>query len=884
MALPLLTTKLYVPSQRPDLVRRTRLTARVDEGLRLGRKLTLVSAPVGCGKTTLVGEWIAGVDGRTVAWLSLDEADNDPVQFLRYLITAFQQQDDDFGRTTLDMLRSPQSPPPQALIIALINEVATVGTPLTLVLDDYHFIVAEPIHEVVTLLIERQPPSLHTVIITREDPPLPLPRLRARGQVTEIKERDLRFTVEEATRFLNETIGLAVPAEAISALELRTEGWIAGLQLAALALQRAPEQMETFIAGFTGDNRYVIDYLGSEVLEQQPSHVRDFLRKTAILDRLTAALCDALTGCEDGREILDHLEGSNLFLIPLDHRGEWYRYHSFFGEFLRGIAGNAELPELHERAARWYEDNGYANRAIRHALAYGTATQNYSDAARLVRQEAENMLREGAIVTVNGWLDSLPDTYLRADARLAVFKGWILALVGDMNRAREFLDVAAGGHKPGTGTQQDQGRFLTIAAFVACFGDHDYGTAIQSAATALDLLDEAQTHWRIIALWVMAEAQERTRPISAAISTFREARRIGLACGNHFFAVMVEMTLVLSLNQHGRRREALELCEEGIARYLQADEHAAAWATLLFGRLGMLYYESNQLELSRQYHEKGLRFEEKFALEFYVSLARGLSAPTLYALGQVDAALDALQEAIRFTAHTGYVDVRLFRAWEANMHLWQGDLPFAVHWAEEAGFSVDDPPDYLQIETHLSYARVLIAQERLGDAQRWLGRLERFARERELHRFLMSVQVLQALRAQASGEHRDACAFLSEAVLSAAPQDYVRAFLDEGVAQVAPLLAEIRSVAPAFVSRVLGHLHAAGEQQARTAQVLIEPLSARELEVLRLVAAGYSNQEIARELIIAVGTVKRHINHIYGKLDVHSRTQAVAKAEKLQLL
>jgi len=883
MALPLLTTKLYIPPPHPNLVRRPRLTAQVDEGLRLGRKLTLVSAPAGCGKTTLLGEWIAGGGGRAIAWLSLDEADNDPVQFLRYLIAAFQQQLAGFGQTILDMLRSPQLPPTQTLVIALINEIAAAETPLVLVFDDYHFVTVEPVHALVQFLIEHQPPSLHVVIITREDPPLPLPRLRARGQLTEIRERDLRFTVDEATQFLNETIGFTVPAEAIAALESRTEGWIAGLQLAALALQKTPDQLEAFIAGFSGDSRYVIDYLGTEILEQQPAHIRDFLRKTAVLDRLTAPLCDALTGRQDGRQVLNHLEGSNLFLIPLDQRGEWYRYHSFFGEFLRGISDTSEQVALHQRAAQWYERNGYATRAIRHALAFGALTEDYSDAVRLVRQEAENMLREGAIVTVNGWLDSLPEPAMRADGQLAAYKGWVLALVGAMDHAKDYLSIASSCRGLSEERSGGEGRFLTIAAFVACFGDHDYGAAIRSAADALAMLDDSQTHWRIIALWVMAEAQERTRPISAAIATFREARRLGLACGNHFFAVMVEVTLVLSLNHHGQRRAALEVCEGGIARYVQAMGQSSPWATLLFGRLGMLYYESNQLELSRQYHERGMQFKEQFALEFYISLARGLSAPTLYAQGETSAALAALQEAIQYTAHSGYVDVRFFRAWEANFHLWQGDLSFAVHWAETAGLSPDDGPDYLQLEPHLSYARVLLAQDRLADARRWLVRLEQFARERELHRFLISVQVLQALCAERSDEHRAALDYLSEAVRNAAPQDYSRALLDEG-AQVVPLLAEIRTVAPPFVSRVLGYTQAAAYQRPRPVQALIEPLSDRELEVLQLIAAGYSNQEIARELIIAVGTVKRHINHIYGKLDVHSRTQAVAKAKALELL
>ncbi len=393
---------------------RPRLIERLDEGLRLGRKLTLLSAPAGFGKTTLLSAW-GGQSPCPVAWLSLDEADNDPAQFLTYLIAAFQQLDATIGRTAQQIQPAPQGLPTQVLMASLINDLAAVGKPALLILDDYHLITSPDVHQAVQFLLENQPQFLHLVISTRHDPSLPLPRLRARGQVTEIRERDLRFTEEETTPFLNRTMGLGLSTEAVAALDGRAEGWIAGLQLAALALQEEHESPDAFIATFTGDDRYIMDYLITEVLQRQPAPLRDFLRQTAILDRLSAPLCNAVAEREDSQAVLEQLEAANLFVIPLDHRREWYRYYQLFAGFLRAMLSREEQAGLHRRATRWYEAQGLLSQAIHHALTYGEISGEMAEAERLIGTAVDATLHAGGLQTISTWLAALPDARVRSN-------------------------------------------------------------------------------------------------------------------------------------------------------------------------------------------------------------------------------------------------------------------------------------------------------------------------------------------------------------------------------------------------------------------------------------------------------------------------------------
>jgi LuxR family maltose regulon positive regulatory protein len=396
-----------------------------------------------------------------------------------------------------------------------------------LVLDDYHLVTSPAVHQALQFLLEHQPSLMHLIISTRQDPPLPLHQLRARGQVTGIGERDLRFTAEEAAAFLNQTMALRLSSEAVAALEARTEGWITGLQLAALALQEGRGDVQSFVSACTGDARYVMDYLVAEVLQRQSEAVREFLRQTAILDRLTAPLCNALTGIENSQEILEQLEGANLFLLPLDHRRQWYHYHRLFAEVLRTTLGQEEQMLLHEKAAHWYESHGLMSQAIQHSLAYASVFEDWDGAEQLIRLAAEEMLYSGSLLTVQGWLDALPDECVRARGELATYKGWVLALTGEVDLAEEYADAAEARLRLAESPGADLGKVLTLRSFIAVFGRQDYEAAIDLAADALGMMKEDQARWRVMALWAMAESQERTTDITESIATLRKARRDG---------------------------------------------------------------------------------------------------------------------------------------------------------------------------------------------------------------------------------------------------------------------------------------------------------------------------------------------------------------------
>ncbi|MBN1310373.1 MAG: hypothetical protein JXB30_03065 [Anaerolineae bacterium] len=879
---PLLRTKFYIPSPRPNLVARPRLVEQLEAGMQRNCRLTLVSGPPGFGKTTLICEWL-GDGKRPVVWLSVDEADNDPVRFVNYLIAAFRQVDETIGQATQLALQSPQMPPAQGLITPLINDIAATNASPVLVLDDYHLVSSLPVQQILEFLLEHQPPSMHTIISTREDPPLPLTRMRARGQLAEIRERDLRFTVEEATAFLNQTMALSLSSEAVQALEARTEGWIAGLQLAALAIQKEQDSAENFITAFTGSDRYIMEYLVTEVLERQSEGTREFLYQTALLDTLTADLCDALTGRDDSRQILERLEVSNLFLFPLDHRREWYRYHRLFAEFLRMSLGKEDRKSLHQKAMVWYEEHDFMDQAIHHALAYARLSDDLDSAERLIRLAAETELLDGNLATLQGWLAALPDARVRACGELATYKGWLLVLVNNITQAGEYIEAAETALRQAEATPAQQGKLLVLRAFIATLALQDYERAIALATSALETLADDQLVWQVIAHWVMAESLERTRPITEAIDAFRKAHQVGLALGHHIFATTVEISLALALNTHGLRREAVRVCEEALERYTDSLGRVSPIACLVFSRLGTLAYETNQLELSRHYHKKALELSEKMALGDSLVFSYGLLAPTLYAQGETDAALEALQKAYPIVSRTGYLEADWFLGLEADLRLRLGEIVFVQRWAEAANLTPDDEPQYLHIEQHLVYARLLLAQDQPADAQRWLAALEQLVREHELYRWLISVQVLQALLAERLGEHGTACEYLSQAIQLAAPEGYFRAFLDED-RQIIMLLSEVRHITPGFVDRLIAFARSPGYGQERVTQPLVEPLSERELEVLGLISSGLSNNDIARQLYIAVGTVKRHINNIYGKLDVASRTQAIVKARELHLI
>ncbi len=874
MSLPLLTTKLCAPVLPPDLTPRPLLVQRLEEGRRRGRRLTLVAAPAGFGKTTLLGMWLAAHAQPTV-WLALDTSDNDPSRWLSYLISGIQQIHPQIGQTARQLLRAPQTPPAE-LLGHLINELSAAG-PLLLVLEDYHLISAPAVHALLQLLLDHGPARLHIAISTRFDPPLALPRLRTRSQVTEIRERDLRFGAGEIAAFLRRR-GLAVSDAGATALGTRTEGWVAGLQLAALAVQEQAADTDAFLGAFAGDDRLVVDYLVSEVLQHLPEDLQRFLRQTAILPQFNAALCDALTGRDDSAALLGRLEEINLFLVPLDRQRSWYRYHHLFADVLRTRLRPEELPALHRRASHWYAAHGLTDLAVEHALAAG----DLRAAAEVVAAAADQALHSGEIQTVLRWLAGFPDALVRAEPALAAAKGWACAFSGDPAQATEYAQAAADHLRSGALRPDVAGKVHALLAFLALLGKRDYARVLHHAAAALETLAADQRPWRAMALYTLAEAQEQTGPISSAIATLEQARLLGRDLGNLIFSVAVTVALAVGLNQHGRRRDSIAVCHDQIARCTDAAGRLSPMAGLVCSQLGTLYYEGGDLDQAEEWLGRGAALAEEIGLSGYVLFAAAHQAPLLHAHGRAAEAAALLQRAHRLVVQTGFSDHTWPLAVAARLDLLGGDVAAAARWAADSGLSAEDPANPVQIEQQLVFCRVLLAQGRPAEARWLLARLEQHARERGLHRWQITVYNLQALAADRAGDQAQARACALRALAAAAPEGYLRLFVDEDARLIA-LLPPAGAGAPDLLARIRAQ---AGAPAPATpdAPASVEPISAREREVLALIAAGLSNPEIARALVISVGTVKRHINHLYGKLGVSSRTQAVAKARLLHLL
>jgi LuxR family maltose regulon positive regulatory protein len=908
---PLLTTKLYIPPPRPNLVLRLRLVERLDEGLRLGRKLTLIAAPAGFGKTTLATEWLYSrdkeVSSRPIAWLALDEGDNDPARFFIYLIAALRQLDEGVGQATQSLLGSPQTPPVESLATTLVNDVTTIPVHFVLVLDDYQSIHNALVHDALAFLLDYQPPQMHLLIATRTDPPLPLPRLRVRGQMTEIRADDLRFTAEEAETFLNQALGLPLDAEKIAALEARTEGWIAGLQLAALSMQNK-EDIAGFVNAFSGSNRHVIDYLADEVLAQQPEEIRDFLHQTSILDRFCVSLCDAVgkadesadqrtdqslvRPCADSQAVLERLERQNLFLVPLDDQREWYRYHRLFADFLRTDLAPERSATLHLRAAHWFEAHDLLPEAVNHILAYASATGNTDEATRVITLAGSRALSEGALVTLLGWLDALPEEVVRASGWLASFMAWSLLMTGQSEMAISYIQSAEASLEHGA-LPVDRGRVLSLRCAVS-----DAKDVLRMAPQALELIGDADPLSRTATLFLLGDAQDAVGDVAGADGTFREAYHLGQKHGHQIIAAVALAHLAISINVQGRRCEALAICQRGAEQYADMRGNPLPVAGLLYVVLGELAYEAYDLEGAHQHLQTGLELGQQSATTLVILYSLEALARVQYAMGHGQEALDTIREAQTLASQAGEFEWRgAGAAIEAHLLLRQGDIRAAQRWAKSADLSLTDPLDQTRKYEYTNYVRVLLALERAGEAQILLARLERAAQEDGRHRHLITIHIQQALAEHKLGNEAEALQYLEQALLLAAPEDYVCAFLDEDAA-VARLLPHARRVAPEFVDDLLAAFRVRGYggmgetfQHTPTPTfrpshrpTLIEPLSDRELEVLRLLATDLTAPEIADELVIAVSTVRSHIKHIYGKLDAHSRYEAVERARELDLV
>ena len=909
MSEPLLLTKLYVPPVRPNIVLRPRLLERLNAGLTAGNKLTLISAPAGFGKTTLVSEWVATY-AQPIAWLSLDEGDNNTARFLSYVIAALQTIKPNIGAGVLAVFQSPQQTPPEASLTILLNEISALQDNFILVLDDYHVIDSKPVDQLLAFLVEHLPPQLHLVIATREDPPLPLARLRARGQLTELRASDLRFTPSETADFLNRMMGIKLSSEDITALEVRTEGWIAGLQLAALSM-RERSDTATFIQAFTGSHRFVLDYLVGEVLERQPERVRNFLLQTAVLDRLCVSLCNAVTECEDGKEMLDVLERSNLFLIPLDDKRQWYRYHHLFADVLRVHLKEAQpeqISSLHIRASAWYELNRLQNDAIRHSL----AASDFEHAAALIELAWSAMDHSYQTSTWLVWVKALPYDLIRTRPVLSVGYAWALLDSGDMESSETHLKDA----EYWLDTPKDkmvvvnEEQFRSLPASIATARAFrsltlgDVSDTVKYAQHALELRPEDDQIRYIQATSLLGIAQysngnlkEAARSLADCYEELRETNEIQSLIGIVF--LMADISVAL-----GCLHKAESIYQQSLTLASSQGESVPLGTADLYRGLGELYIEWNHLDTTSQYLLIGQKVGEQIATTNWPHRLCVSQACLKEAQGDLDGALVLLDEAERVHVRGSLPDVRSVAALKTRVWLKQGRLAEAQGWVRDKGLAVDDDMRFMHEFEHITLARVFIATGKsakgtgaLVDASLLLGNLLQAAETGSRVGSMIQILLLQALVLQAQNKLPQAFASLERALALAEPEGYVRIFVDEGEAmrslfvdfrswigkqsgdRTHPLRAYVNKILAAFASSQTALVSTTKNAQSE----LIEPLSQRELEVLQLICQGLSNQEICQRLFLALDTVKGHNRRIFEKLDVHRRTEAIARARELNL-
>ncbi|MBX3013207.1 MAG: hypothetical protein KF832_16940 [Caldilineaceae bacterium] len=911
-------TKLYIPPASATLVARPRLLQRLEAVWR--NRLTLVAAPAGFGKTTLVAAWCAepqaavtaGGQPGQVAWLSLEAGDNDLSRFFLYCIAALQTIAPTCGRQTQALLYAPQPTATETLLTLLLNEMAALTAPFVVVLDDYHLITTPAIHEALTRLVDHLPPMVHLLIISRTDPPFPLARWRVRGQLSEVRAADLRFTRAEVQIFFQHSVGVQLTDADLATLATRTEGWIAALQLAALSLQGQAD-LSRFLQSFSGGQRHIVDYLVDEVLSRQPPAIQHFLLQTAILEQFCAPLCAAVlsettqsVAIQQAQLLLEQLERSNLFLIPLDSRREWFRYHALFAEFLRHRLGPA--PELHQRAAAWYGANGFVEEAIEHTL----AAQQLVQAADLIELHSLAFSLRHQMAVVQRWLDALPREWRQQRLGLALSEVWLMLGRGDvraMALALQAVDrLVANAPLPLEPAQV--GEVAAAHALVASFQQNERAT-IAYAQQALASLPLQALQLRLAVLSGLGYGYYCAGDLLAAEETLRTALAASTGTTTTTYTVLTVTLLSMlgmTVEVGGRLPEAVDLFRQALA-LAQVEERylPAAGVEVALHALGLRLYEFNDLA----------------AAEHYIQIARDLSlatgnimiqAHTLATLSLItqakgdDLAAQALiDEAYRLLQPIGVPSNAIIEG--QRLFLWwkRGELSLAGAWAEHFAATLPSRPQPMTAfaTPYFSLARIWLAQGRFAEADALLADLHRAAAASHYHYYALWALILRCRAYAAQGKRACALTMLDQAVHLAAPVGYIRSFLDEGSSLqqcLTDYLAQrttqdsvttyVEQLLTAFAVDQLpsqtfpptSHLTTSVAKPSVPATLLVETLSTREVEVLRLLERGLSNQAIADELIVALSTVKKHLINIYGKLGVNSRTQALTRARTAGLL
>ena len=845
-------------------------------GLQENRKLTLVAAPAGYGKTTLVAEWLHLLPaGQRIAWLSLDEADNDPVRFLEYWIASLCSIDEAVGQSARSLLGVPQISSLTIILDELLNELAMLETHVCLVLDDYHLITAPAIHEAVEYFIDHQPAQVHLMITTRVDPPLPLARLRVRGEMTEIRAHDLRFTLDETRQFFNQTMRLDLSAEAVQTITMRTEGWAAGMQLAALALQNLPDQ-QNFLSDFGGSHRYVIDYLLDEVLKRQPPDIREFLVKTSVLRRFNAELCQAVTGNSCSFEILAQLERSNLFLISLDDTRGWYRYHQLFADAVRVGLESADERTIRAGAAAWFESQGWLAEAIPHWLAVPQAEQ----AARLISQLAPDLLRNGEVQTLFGWLNSLPEAVVNQNPDLVSHKALCLLMAGKSFAAREFAAWAYP-TLPNQIQSSTDGRLLAIQAWFSATAGA--ANTIELSNTALERLDSGDLFFRALALLALGSSYAWNANLAESSQVFRETWELGRRMKHPFIAMGALANLTFNLLEMGNLREAEALCRAALSEYVDNHGRQLPILGILYAPLAAICYERGDLDEAQDLAERGIALCKRL---FSNDIMGGDNEITLARIalerGEPEQSFNLLRGISLSASQRGMtVIVYKMALAEAELLLLQGKLSAAERKLNEVEtLTQPELSKSSRMAAHLR-ARFLAASGKAQPALAILRELEQTDLADGALRRRMSVHLTQALVYHNLGERARARSIFEAAIKLAAAEGYRSLFFPHPGRDTRSLLEDARSSAPEFVESLLPVIPSLADSHSAPIEQLPDPLSEQELRVLKLIVAGKSNAEIADELVISVGTAKWHVHNVLQKLGVGNRPQAIARARQL---
>lgn len=884
----LVQTKLYIPPLRPNLVPRPHLFDKLNAGL--SGKLTLVSAPAGFGKSTLLSHWISQSE-INFCWVTLEENDNDIIRFLAYFIAALQTIDVAVGDQLLSLFHSSQQEQVEAVLVPLINQVAQTKNRFALVLDDYHLIESQDIHQGLSFWLEHQPPTMHLVIAGRSDPPLPLAKMRARREMTEIRESDLRFSIDESDNLLNQFLGLNLSREDIKAMVNRTEGWIAGLQLASIALQ-GKKDMSGYIQGFTGSQEYIADYLSDEVMNHQSKQVQEFLLKTSILEHLSSQLCDAVTEQKDSQQILQQLRSSNLFLTPLDDQGQWFRYHQLFADLLhqRLLESHAdEVPHLYLKASRWFEEKDLLAEAIEYAL-----RGSYFDRAiALLESAAEETIKSSEIATFMRWIEKIPEDLVRSSVTLSIYYAWALLIRnGRPQVAESYLESIV--------LQDSQviSRLMAVKSMLSMY-QRQYPTAVSLASQALEELPEDDILFRELAAWNLSAALFMSGDKEGGEAILEEVAEVSRLSGNLLVAVIALCRLALARMQQGELHKPKELFQQAleIATDDQCNMLPVACEALI--GLGTIHWELNELDLAHEYLLEGIELSKKWrqqsAIIGYVTLAHLNQSQ-----GDVTLAGQMMEKAKSLASGTiaTEADDRYVALQQAHLWLRQEDLPAARRWAHECGFDDDTYRRELQtsdnIGAHLIrhyelivLARILIAGKRLAEALELVDRIFPFMEKMGILEKMVEIHILKAIIYRGLVKSNRANSSLATAVSLAKPEGHIRPFLEEG----SVLVQILKSVAAQGVETEFIHDILSASIESPSASFnqkkrleLVESLSDRELEVLQLLATDLTVPEIANKMYLAVSTVRSHVKNIYGKLNVHSRFEAVIKGQELGLL